>query len=491
VGGEVLLINVTFVDVVVDNVAVPLVIQGLALDGNLSFSGGLTSFASVQIGYNSIKGSLSFSADVTVASLELYETPVVGDIILPKGASLVSILVYGQYPQISLETLSNTKVYPLLTSLLYLNGVDGMAPRDVPSAAKGFGAYTLSGLTSASYPMILTLAVPDPWSVDLESLFPNLQTLFVVDYPKIGAISIPATPKSRYSMLNIIGASQITSLDLSARAASLSMGVRIVGCPLLTGVALRAEALVAEPLREYRTLVIERCGLIYLRGARGMVRAPAILRLGDQTTPALSTTFRTASSSRLLDYIIQALPTLGQGSSLSSVPSDYLPNVLVSLAESLPLLIQYPIMQTVEYSFARPSAVVASDPSGGLTTTYTQYSGGANPVVPSGSTLSSASVTVSPFGIRYTLRVTPVPVGGTAIGAALGTSAAGIRGSLKGSLFAAAPTTHNGMKIAIIVAIVIGVVLVLSVIIAIAVTRSRRQAVSSKQIISREPAMRK
>ncbi len=121
IGGEALLIDVTFSDVTIDDVATPLVIQGLTLTGNLTFSGNLTSFGILHIGYNSLKGDLSFGCEVTVASLEIYECTIAGDIVLPSGASLVSILVYGQYPQILLEDLSNKKIYPSLTSLLYLN----------------------------------------------------------------------------------------------------------------------------------------------------------------------------------------------------------------------------------------------------------------------------------------------------------------------------------------------------------------------------------
>lgn len=473
-GGPPLLINISFVNVTFDDPVVPLVIQGLNLTGNLSFSGNLTSFGIAHIGYNTIGGNLEFASEITLASLELYSTVVTGSIVLPPGASLVSILVFGNYPQILLSQLENTKIYPVLTSLLYLNSTDGTGPRDVPAGAKGFGAYTLTGLTQSSYPLITTLAVPDPWSVDLATVFPNLMTLYVMGYPTAGAVSVPVTEASRYNMLTFIGAENMTALDLSERAGFLSGGLRIVGCPLLTGVLLRREALVQEPPREYRVLVIERCALIYLRGARGMTRQPTVLRLGDHTTPNLSTTIRTSASTRLLDYILQALPTMGRGSTVTAVPSDYLPNVIVSLAEVVPSLIMYPVMQTVQYIFARSPATVASDPSGGLTTSYTQYSGGANPVVPTGQNLTGASITVSPFGISYTLRITPFVASTLSVPPSTMTA---VSGTLKGSLFPSA-TNKKSVRIAMGVVIVVGVVLIISLLIGIAIVAARRKSKS-------------
>ncbi len=404
IGGQALLIDINFNNVTIDDVTVPLVIQGLILTGNLSITGASTSLGIVHIGYNTIGGSLIFSEDITLASLELYDCVVSADITLPSGPSVVSLLIYGQYPQLTLEEVSSSKAYPSLSSLMYLNGVDGKGERDIPSGARGFGAYTLTGLTQTSYPLITTLAIPDPWSIpNLETLFPNLLNVYAPGYPAEGAVTIPATPQSRYSSLTVIGASRLTSMDLSNRASSLIAGIRIVGCPLLTAVILRSDPQTLTPLREYRTLVIERCGLLYLRGARGLTRPPTTLRLGDHTAPVMSVSPHNAS--RILDYVLQAQPTLGQGSTISAVAGDYLPNVIVALAEQMPHLILYPVMQTVEYSLARPAAVVAADPAGGLTTTYTQYSGGSNPVVPTSGTLTNAVITVSPFGIRYNIRI--------------------------------------------------------------------------------------
>lgn len=474
IGGEALLINVTFTDVTIDDVITPLVIQGLILKGNLSFSGTLTSFASIQIGYNSLQ-NLSFGNDVTVASLELYECVVSGTINLPPGASLTSLLVYGQYPQISLQQLSNVKLYPVLTSLLYLNGTDGKGPRDIPPGARGFGAFTLSGLTESSYPLITTLAVPDPWTnTVLETLFPNLVTLFVLGAQNSGSLVVPATPNSKYSMLTIIGANGVTNINLTDRAPYLTTGIRIVGCPALLSVALRNEPQTTQPLQEYKTLIIERCALVYLRGTRGMNRVPTTLRLGDHTSPALPTnSLKTTSSTiRLLEYVLQALPTLG--GDIPAVASDYLPNVIVALAENIPSLILYPVMQTVEYVFTRPAAVVASDPTGGLTTTYTQYSGGANPVVPSGaSALTNIAISVSPFGIRYTLRINSSI---SSVVASATTSTNSIGGSMKNSLF---PADNKHLKITMIIAIIGSVILlVIGVIIAAIVASKRKVAVA-------------
>ncbi len=500
IGGESLIIDITFIDVTVDDVATPLVIQGLTLTGSLSFSGDQTSLGIVHVGYNVMKGNLTFDSGVTIASLELYDCVINGDIVLPSGTSLVSLLVYGQYPQISLTELSNKKIYPLLTSLLYLNGVDGMDARDIPTGSRGFGAYTLSGLTLGTYPLITTLATPDPWSVDLETLFPNLVSLYVINYRGPDIATVPSTTKSRYSMLTFIGARTMTSLDLSPRAASLTTGIRIVGCPELQAVLLRQEPLIMQPAREYKTLVIERCALLYLRGIRGMNRSPTTLRLGDHTGITLTMNSRPGSNSRLLDYVLQGMPTLGPGNTTPAVASDYLPNVIVALAETVPSLILYPVMQTVEYRFTRPAAVVASDPSGGLTTTYTQYSGGSNPVVPStGTTLSNAFITVSPFGIRYSLRVNPdhsaVSIGSTIAGLPSTTTNNNqevLHGSVKGSIFTA--ERSRNFHIAMIIAIVLGAIIVLSAVITVALVTSRRKkaaaafAVRSK---TREPNLKK
>lgn len=485
IGGENLLIDITFTDVTIDDVATPLVIQGLNLTGDIRITGPITSFGIVYIGYNTIAGSLIFDSSVTIASLELYQCVVDRDLILPSGASLVSILIYGQYSQISLSQLSNTKSYPSLTSLLYLNSIDGKSPRDVPAGARGFGAYTLSGLTQAAYPLINVLAIPDPWTdVDIETLFPNLLSLIVLNYPKSGAVTIPSTPRSRYSMLTFIGAEQLTSLNLSERAGSLNAGLRIVGCPLLTGVLLRTDPLTSEPLREYRTLIIERCALLYLRGTRGMNRLPTTLRLGDHTLPDLSLSSKNlgaaGSSTRLLDYVLRSLPTVGEGSAYPSTTTDYLPNVIVALAELVPILIAYPVMQTVEYRFAKPAAVIATDSSGTLTTSYTQYSGGSNPIVPSnGSSLVAAVITISPFGTRYTIRVTQNG-GTTALGSTISDlpTTESISGSTKGSLF----QSSKNVRIAIIVLAALAGIIAVSVILAIWVLTKRNRQVRTKAV---------
>jgi hypothetical protein len=470
VGGETLLIDITFNDVVIDDVTIPLVVQGLNLSGSLTFSGGITTIGIIHIGYNTINNSLIFAPEVTVASLELYSCNVLRSITLPPAASLVSLLVSGHYPQISLAILGDKKMYPALTSLMYLNSVDGQEARDIPPTTKGFGAFSLSGLTASSYPFVITLAVPDPWNYDIEALFPNLITLYMIGSSKEGTFQIPATPKSRYSMLVVIGANQLSTLDLSVRANSLVQGFRIVGCPQLTGVLLRPGAQDTEPLREYRTMVIERCGLIYLRGTRGLIRPPVTLRLGDHTSPSLQTS---TVKSRLIEYVLEALPYIG---SVPATATDYLPNVIVFLAEILPTLIQYPVMQTVEYSFNRAAAVAAT---GNLTTSYTQYSGGANPVVPTntqGSTLTGASITVSPFGIRYTLRISSSKLGGTAspsIGNTI--EQPPVEGSIKGSIIGRGTPAENKkhLKIAIIVISVIAVVILMIGIITYLVLRAR------------------
>lgn len=460
VPGEALMIDVTFNDVTLDDVAVPLVIQGLNLTGSLTFSGTLTSFGIVQIGFCNIAKDLLFGPEVTVASLEIYSCGVsTGQLVLPTGSAMTSLLIYGQYPQVSLQAVSDRKVYPILSSLMYLNGVDGQGPRDIPSGARGFGAFTLSGLTQPSYPSVTTLATVDPWStgVDIEALFPNLISLIVLGYPHSGPLTIPATPISRYSSLTFIDAAQVTGINLSDRAASLSVGIRIVGCPKLSAVMTRRES--SAPDYEYRTFIIERCALLFLRRGRVTGGSTTTLRLGDQTGLAISVT-TTGSYSRLLDFILAAVPTImivddGQ-TALPAVASDYLPNVLVALAERAPTLIQYPMMQTVEYQFAQSSP-------------HTQYSGGANPVLPSaGSRLTSASITVSPFGIRYLFKNSSVSSIGETISNLSSTAVAEtktITGGRLSTFRRAFP--HGKTKWLILGAIIVGIILIIVAIILI------------------------
>ena len=498
VGGSLLLVDIRFEDVTLDDVSIPLVLQGLTLAGSLSFTGAQTLFGIVHVGFGSFRGSLLFGSEVTVASLELYSCVVDVDITLPSGASLASLLVSGLYPQISLQALSNKKVYPSLVSLLYLNGIDGRAPRDIPPLAKGFGAFTLEGLQSTSYPLITTLALPDPWSVDLEKLFPNLITLYAIEFPKSGAVEIPQSPNLRYSSLTLIGAQEITSLDLSERASHLTGGIRIVGCPQLTSVILRKDPLASTPFREYRTLIVERCALLYIRGTRGMNRAPTVIRLGDNIAPPLtvvSPTLGVSTSARLLDYVLVGMPTLGFGSPIPAVSADYLPNVLVALAEIYPSLISYPVMQTVEYVFGRSTALVTIDTADpNSTTKFTQYSGGANPVVPTngsgGSALLGAAVSASPFGVHYTLRISTPPsvmqVLSTVLNPSLGASidtggtdlvnTGGARGNNKNALYAAFGSASAGwseslskmkwvlIAVIIIALVIIGIVIIISLI---------------------------
>lgn len=486
IGGPGLLIDITFNDVTLDDVTVPLVIQGINLSGNLGFSGSLTAIGMLHIGYCSTR-DLTFASEVTIASLEFYDNHVHGSLILSSGVSLTSLLVYGNYPQISFVEVSNKKFYPSLDSLMYLNSSDGREPRDIPIGSRGFGAFSLTGLSAASYPHIISLAAPDPWSVDIATLFPNLVSLFVIEYPPTGAVAIPETPTSRYTSLTMISAKGVTSIDLRDRASYLSLGLRIVGCSQLSGVILGEET---GPIQQYKTFVIERSGLLYLRGARSMIRAPSTLRLGDHTAPALSVPSKNTgtATTRLLDYVLRGMPTLGGGSSVPAVPSDYLPNVLVSLAETLPAIVLYPVMQTVEYSFNRPASVVALDPAGGKTSTFTQYSGGANPVVPSASsTLTSAVITVSPFGIRYTLQVSPSTTGS----GPLGLSVAGLvtspqttaRGNTKKSILSSlGVSSHHGVSNVLIGLVVAGIIVVIvAVVVTYSVSLSKKRKVKRVQ----------
>ncbi len=476
VPGEALLIDISFVDVTVDDVAVPLVIQGLTMTGTLTFSGNLTSFGIVHIGYCNISGSLTFSDEITVASLELYSCVVGAEITLPPGPSLTSLLIYGQYPQISFADLQNTKTYPVLSSLMYLNGVDGKGSRDIPPNARGFGAFSLSGLTKSSYPNITTLATTDPWSVDLETLFPHLVSLFVIEYSKGGAVTVPETPKSKYSLLTFIGAQEITSLDITKRADFLTAGIRIVGCPRLTTVMLRPTATTSEPPREYRILVVERCALLYLRGIKGLNRPITTLRLGDHVSPTITISASAiVGSTRLLDYILAGAPQVGES---AAVAADYLPNVIVALAEIMPTLIQYPVMQTVEYQFLRSGA-------------YTQYSGGANPVVPTNGSASliGAAITVSPFGIRYSLKIVPSSnlssIRDTIVGLDSTSSASTSKTNFLGMIH------HSGRtRVLIIAAAVIGIVVIL-ITVGILIARRASKTVVSAPLKSREPALKK
>lgn len=493
-GFEPLIVDLIFTDIVLDDLTTPLVIQGIITTGDILIQGSLTLIGIAQIGYSSIQRNLIFESGVTIASLELYACIVGKTLQLPVGSSIVSLLIFGQYSQISLADLSNTEIYPHLTSLLYLNGTDGLGDRDIPIDARGFGAFTLRGLTQPSYPQITTLAVPDPWSVDIEALFPNLATLYVIDNLKNGVLTVPATPRCKYTSLNVIGANEISSLDLTARAGFLSMGIRVVGCPKLMAVVLRGEALSSEPPREYRSLIIERCGLLYLRGTRGMMRAPTTLRLGDHIAPPISVA--SSRSVRLLDYILQGMPTLGVGSSIPAAGSDYLPSVLVALAEVMPSVVIYPVMQTVEYTFLRPSVVAAADPNGGgTTTTFTQYAGGSNPVVPNnsslgGSVLTNAVVTASPFGLRYTLKISESTTAGSIITPAsppqrqAAVADQSVRGSDKGALLSSlivrgSPVDRRRLLIGL--AIACAIIILIIIIVALARYLHRRNLLRQRE----------
>lgn len=450
IGGEGLLINITFNNVVLDDITTPLVIQGISLIGSLTFTGSLTIIDTIQIGYCSISQNLTFDSLARTNSLELYACLVTGTLGLPSGESLSSLLVYGTYPQILFTDLSNPKLYPLLLSLMYLNTVDGRPTRDIPTGDIGFGAFTLDGLKSTSYPNIVSLAVPDPWlsTIDLAVMFPNLVTLFVIEYPGSGVITIPTTAQSNYSRLVIIGARTITSLDLTGRVAYLSKGIRIVGCPLLYAVILRSDPLSSSPPYQLQTLVIERCALLYLRGARGIATPPNVVRLGDHVNSSLAITgVINTVPKRLLDYILLAMPSVGIG---SASPLDYLPNVLVSLAESIPSLILYPVMQTVEYNFAKPAATISSSSS-----SFTQYNGGANPVVPTTGNLSTAAITVSPFGIRYNLSVSAssnsirITSTDSSASASVLTTSSSVRGNTKNSILSSLGSVYEGYSISV------------------------------------------
>lgn len=423
IGPSSLLINLTFTNIssIENPNKLPLVIQGIILEDSLIFSTNITPFSSIQIGLCIFARDLLFDSDFSVGSLEIFSCTIGRNLTLPSSSSLETLLIYGQYPQITLEQLSNTKVYPNLTSLLYLNGFDGKSSssaRDIPKGAIGFGAFTLDGLTQSSYPWILTLALPNPWKYDIESLFPNLMTLYSLGISDVDeSFVVPATKNSRYDSLILIDAAEMKSLDLSQRVSFLTEELRIIGCPLLTGILLSNNNNTTTPLA-FSELVIQRCGLVYLRGADRITRTPLFLSLGDHVSPPLEY-IGTTPKIRILDYVLGALPEIFPG--VAAVAKDYLPNVISSLADTFPSLVLYPVMQTVDYTYTRPPSLTPS------TTFFTQYNGGTNPVVPFptnalAATLTNASISVSPFSLRYTIRVTTTTSSSTNLATLLGTT---------------------------------------------------------------------
>lgn len=184
------------------------------------------------------------------------------------------------------------------------------------------------------------------------------------------------------------------------------------------------------------------------------------------------------SNTRLISYILQALPSLGETVGPATA-NDYLPNVFINLGEITGNgVIPFPIMQTVEYSFTKQPPSSSSE-----NITFTQYNGGANPVVPTpqngASVLNSLVITGSPYGIHYSMKILPSPprtIGSTIQGiSSLFTTSNenSVGGSLKPFL---GSSPHGSLHTNLILGGIIVGVIIIGILIVVAIVLSKRRS---------------